>query len=211
MKRLFFLLFSVATLGCGINNIGDGNGVLLVDASADFDGNRTRVRVDVFRNGLQLDDTNAIVQVAIGEDGVLQGLNFQGNNRFEIDLDGYTQELHLAVNSAADNVDVVFTGPDIPTIDAPTAGQTVNISQGEDLQVQWSSEDGDATQVRISTQGFSTTIIDDPNSFTIPFFDVDVDANEVTVQRTNVALLDGGADGSTFRISAETTVGFNAQ
>jgi hypothetical protein len=211
MKRLFFLLLSVAAIGCdGVKNIGDGNGVLLVDATAEFDGDRTRVRVDVFRDGLQLDDTNAIVQVAIGEDGVLQGVNFQGN-RFEIDLDGYTQELHLAVNSAADNVDGVFNGPDIPIIDAPTAGQTVNVSQGEDLKVEWSRGDRDATQVRISTQGFNTTILDEPNSFTIPFFNVDVDADEVTVQRTNVAILDGGADGSTFRISAETTVGFNAQ
>jgi hypothetical protein len=211
MKRLFFLCLSLVALGCdGLKSIGDGNGVLLVNATADFDGNQTRVRVDVFRNGQQLDDTNAIVQVAIGEDGALQGVNFQGN-RFEIDLNGYTQELRLAVNSASDNVDVVFDGPDLAVIDAPTAGQTVNVSQGEDLRVEWSRGDRDATQVRISTQGFNTTLLEEPGSFTIPFFDVDIDADEVTVERTNVALLDGGADGSTFRISAETKVGFNAQ
>jgi hypothetical protein len=211
MKRLFFLLLSIAAIGCdGVKSIGDGNGVLLVDASADFDGDQTRVRVEVFRNGQRLDDTNAIVQIAVGEEGALQGANFQGN-RFEIDLNGYTQELRLAVNSASDNVDVVFNGPDIPIIEAPTAGQTVNISQGEDLEVQWDREDRDATQVRVSTQGFSTTLLEDPGSFTIPFFNVNFDADEITVQRTNVALLDGGADGSTFRISAEASADFNAQ
>jgi hypothetical protein len=211
MKKLLPFLLVGALGACGdLKNIGDGNEVLFVDAEANFNGNDTQVRVEVFRNGQRLDDNNAVVQIGIGEDGGLQGTQFQGNE-FRIDLAGYTQELHLVVTSGGDNVDAVFNGPDLAIIEEPTQGQTVNVTQGEDLVIKWDSDDGNATQVRVSTQGFNTTLLDDPGSFTIPFFNVDSDADEVTIERTNVALLDGGADGSTFRISAETNVGFNAQ
>src|SRR5688572_1586860 len=113
MKRLLPLLVGTALLGCdGVRSIGEGNEALLVRAEASFDGDDTQVRVEVFRNGQRLDDTNAQVQIAIGEDGTPQATQFQGN-RFEINLNGYTQELRLFVDSAADNVDATFNGPDI--------------------------------------------------------------------------------------------------
>jgi hypothetical protein len=211
MRRLLPLLVGVALFGCdGVRSIGDGNEALLVRAEASFNGDDTQVRVEVFRNGQRLDDNNAQVQIAIGEDGAAQATQFQGN-RFEINLNGYTQELRLFVNSGGDNVDAVFNGPDIAVIESPTAGQTVNVSQGEDLEISWSADDGGATQVRVSTQGFSTTLLNDPGNFTIPFFNVDTGADEVTIERTNFSLLDGGADGSTFSISAESNINFNAE
>lgn len=219
MKFQAALLVGALVAGCGegvanVKAIGDGNEVLQVVARADFQvqgNNETNVRVDVFRGGTRLDDTNAQVQIGIGEDGALQDLQFQGN-RFEINLPGYTPELHLLVLSGADDVEAVFNGPSSTSILAPTAGQVVNITQAEDLRVEWDGEENDdATEVRVSTQGFSTTIIGDPGDFTIPFIDVDLDADTVSVRRTNTALLGGGAAGSTFTISTEVEVGFVAQ
>lgn len=218
MKLQAALLLGALAAGCGqgvadVKSIGDGNEVLLVVADADFDANdnETNVQVEVFRNGQRLDDTNSQVQIGIGEDGALQILQFNGN-RFNINLPGYTRELHLVVVSGGDGVEAVFEGPDATVIEAPVAGQVVNITEGEDLRVEWDSEDNDnATEVRVSTQGFNTTIIGDPGDFTIPFIDVDIDADTVSVQRTNVALLDGGAPGSTFSITTEVEANFIVQ
>lgn len=204
---LFTLLCFVSACGDGIPDIGDGNGALLVIANADFDGNRTRVRVEVFRNNNRLGENEANVQVAVGENGALQTLNQGGGQRFEIDLNGYTRDLRLLVTAGADNVDAFFQGPSPIIISSPAAGQVFEVSQGEDVFVAWEGIDGDsATEVEISTQGFRTTILGDPGEFSIPFFDVNRDANEVTIRRTNVAELDGGVPGSFFRISAEADV-----
>jgi hypothetical protein len=218
MKLQAALLLGALAAGCGqgvadINEIGDGNEVLFVTASASFDDNdnETNVQVDVFRDGNRLDDTNSQVQIGIGEDGALQDLQFQGN-AFRIDLPGYTRELHLVVLSGGDNVEAVLEGPDATFIEEPVAGQVINISEGEDLRVEWDSEDNDnATEVRVSTQGFNTTLIGDPGDFTIPFVNVNFDADTVFVERTNIALLDGGAPGSTFSISTEVEVNFVVQ
>jgi hypothetical protein len=201
-------------MGCGqgvanIRAVGDGNEVLLVRAAADFNGDRTRWQVDVFRDGVELDDVQAQVQVAEGEDGALQTLAFQGN-RFEIDLDGYAQTFRLVVNSGEDNVDAVFEGPSPVLITSPAAGTIFDLSQNEDLLVTWEGANGDeATEVFVALNGFLTTLVGDPGEVVVPFVNVDPNADQVTVIRSNIAILGGGAPGSILSISESAEVDFS--
>jgi hypothetical protein len=205
MRHLAALALALSACGQGIANIksiGDGNEALLVNAEADFNGNDTQIRVEVFRDGQRLDDAQALVEIAEGEEGALQATQFQGN-RFELDLNGYAQELRLVVTAGADNVDAVFNGPSPVLITSPLAGDTVAVSEGEDIRVEWEGQDNDgATEVEVAAGGFRITLIGDPGRVEIPFFDVDAGVERVFVTRSNVPALGGGAPGSVIRISA---------
>jgi hypothetical protein len=208
MHRIVFALLLLGACGRGVANvdvIGDGTETLLVFADADFQGNQTRIEVQVIRGGAVLDINQATVQIGLGEDGALQNLVDFNGDTFRLDLNGYARELHLVVTAGADNLDAVFEGPSPALIEAP---EIFAISEGEDVRIEWDSQDGDgATEVEVSTDGFRATLLGDPGDIVIPFFNVDPDADSVTVERINVAALGGGLEGSFIRISAETDAG----
>lgn len=205
-------LLLATACGEGVANIravGDGNEALVVRARADFDGNNTNWQIEVFRDGVQLDDTNAVVEIGEGEEGALFASEFQGN-AFRNDFEGYAQTFQLVVTAGEDNVEAVFTGPSPVQINAPAAGTVVDLALAEDLDVEWDSAEGDnADIVRVSMRGFSTTLVGDPGNLTIPFVNIDPEADEVQIERSNFAILDGGAPGSQIEISERSDVGIS--
>ncbi len=205
--RLVSLLLILGACG----GIGEGNRALLVAAKGEFDGTRTLIEIEVFRDGFQLSE-EASVQIGEGEAGVLQPVPPGGGDKFRLELDGYVQTLRIRVTAGEDSVEATFAGPSPLVITSPAQGQVFDVSQGEDVVIAWEGADKDeASSVTLEIKDFTTTLDGDPGELTVPFSQIPADANRVEITRTNIAELRGGARGSFFQISAQASAALNVQ
>ncbi len=214
MKNFIGVMLAAGLAACGTyTDGGDGSGTLTVEATARFaPGNDEgmRLRVNITKDGQDVDDATVVF-----EDGDSTDTFFaeaQGNGRYEFNTGsrGYRRKLELKISREGtdDELEGKLEGPGPFRIEQPANDDLVEISDGDDLEIIWVTEDGikaDEVRVEVDEADYQDTDDDDDGQLEVPRARLRLGPDQIEIHRINRVKLEGGAGNSSFTISYEAT------
>ncbi|MBW2457953.1 MAG: hypothetical protein JRI68_25835 [Deltaproteobacteria bacterium] len=227
------LALALALVGCGTDftseelgttatgdEPGTGTGTLRVsghvDATESVDNGATahqfqvELSVEVWRSTEPVDDAAVAITPAGGPPILLSSAG-AGTALYLGFGSGYHESYEIDVTAGADHLtDGQVEGPDIHVFSQPTPGAVVE--PDKNLEVRWDRTIA-ADDATIETNELDETLIADEGSYVLDgaYLEGHNDALEddrATLRRTNYVDLEGGAQGSVFRVSLRNRVEF---
>ncbi|MBW2527538.1 MAG: hypothetical protein JRI23_25375 [Deltaproteobacteria bacterium] len=199
---------------------GSGTGSLRVsghvDATESIDNSsepsqfQLELSVEVWRGSEPVDDATVRIAPTGGQPIVLASAGAD-TALYLATAGGYHESYELDVMAGDDRVSGArIVGPDIHVFSQPTPAEVVAADQ--DLEIRW-ERSVPAEEAALETDEFTESVVPDEGSYTIDgeHFEGRTDRQEedrAALRRTNYLTLDGGAAGSTFRVSVRNRVEF---
>jgi len=199
---------------------GSGTGTLRVsghvDATESIDNSsqpaqfQLELSVEVWRGSEPVDNATVRITPTGGQPIVLASAE-AGTALYLGAAGGYHESYELDVTAGEDRVSGArIVGPDIHVFSRPTPAEVV--APEHDLEIRW-DRSAPAEEAALETDEFTEALVPDEGSYTIDgaHFEGRSDRQEddrAALRRTNYLTLDGGAPGSTFRVSVRNRVEF---
>jgi hypothetical protein len=213
-NQLATIALAAGLVACGsYTDAGKGSNTLTVEATARFapgGDEGMRLRVNITKDGQHVDDATVVF-----EDGDSTDTFFaeaQGNGRYEHNTGsrGYRRKLELKISREGtdDELEAKLEGPGPFRIETPANDDIVEISDGDELEVVWVTEDGikaDEVRVQLDEADYEDTDDEDDGQVEVPRSRLRLGADQVEIHRVNRVKLEGGAGNSSFTISYEAS------